>query len=67
MAEFFPVTITQGFRAWRRITVFVEAPDQDEARRRVVQDEYDIPAFEHPDWSTEWELQNEEVESGGQS
>jgi hypothetical protein len=30
----------------------------------VENDVFATPLFDHPDWSTEWELQNEEITEG---
>lgn len=57
------IKIKQVYRATREITVFVEAEDLDSAIEEVESGSFDTPPFEHPDWSTGWDLQNEEVEA----
>ena len=41
----------------------MEAEDLDSAIEEVESGSFDSPPFEHPDWSTGWDLQNEEVEA----
>lgn len=57
----FPVNIVQVFKATRVITVFVEADDQASAVEDVSSGAVGTPEFDNPDWSTSWDLQNEEV------
>ncbi len=53
------VTIVQYLKAWREITVEIEAPNMGAAVER--QNLKATPSFDNPAWSTEWELQNEQV------
>ena len=59
----YPVEIIQVFKATRRITVWVGANSPEDAVEEVQSGAYDTPPFDHPDWDTFWDLQNEQVAS----
>jgi hypothetical protein len=59
----FPVKITQVFKTTRKTVVWVEADDPESALEEVQSGSFDTPPFEHPDWRTGWELENEEMET----
>lgn len=54
--------VTQVFTATRNITIFVEADDLESAVELVRSGDHDVPPFDHPDWVTRWDIQNEEVD-----
>ncbi len=56
------VKIVQVFRATREIVAWLEADTLENALDLVASGGVDPPPFDHPDWSTSWDLQNEEVE-----
>lgn len=54
------ITITQAFRAERRITVEIDAADRESAIEGFQSGTVEIPGFDDPRWKTEWDLQSEE-------
>lgn len=56
------VTITQVCRATREITVEMDVPDIDTARKLIEEEELGIPDFDDPRWDTYWDLTSETVE-----
>lgn len=61
----YTVEITQNYRATRRIVVQVEADDIESAVENVASGAIDPPTFDHPDWRTGWDLQDESVGPAG--
>ncbi len=56
------VKIVQVFKATREIVVLLEADTLENALDLVASGSVDAQPFDHPDWSTSWDLQNEEVD-----
>ncbi|WP_430442295.1 hypothetical protein [Shinella sp.] len=54
------ITITQAFRAERRIIVEIDAADHESAIEGFQSGVAEIPGFDDPRWKTEWDLQSEE-------
>jgi hypothetical protein len=55
----FNVRVRQVYRVEREIIVTIEADTPEEALEDQAANE--SPDFNHPDWRTGWELENEEV------
>ena len=52
----------QAFKATREIVTPVDAMDLESAIEKVESGSLDTPLFDHPDWRTQWDLRNKEVE-----
>jgi hypothetical protein len=56
------VTIIQIFRAERLINVEVDAADHESAIEGFQNGSAEVPDFDDPKWTTEWNLQSEAYE-----
>jgi hypothetical protein len=55
------VCVTQVYKTTRKIVMKVEAENIENAIELVASGGIDLPEFNHPDWLTGWQLENEEV------
>lgn len=62
----YPVRVTQVYRAERTIVIDVlveHGEGVESAIEQVQSGSIDVPEFDNPEWTTGWDLQNEEVTS----